>query len=452
MNIIILGCGKVGRKLTERLCAEKDHNITVVDVRYNVVQSLTNTYDIMGICGSGTNVDTLVEAGIEDADIFIAVTGNDEINLIACLTAKKLGGCKTIARVKKSEYSKSLGLIKEELGLELLINPDRIAAREIARILRFPTAIQIDTFAKGRVEILKFKIPSASPLDGIKVMDIVGKLKCDVLVCGVEREGNAFIPDGNSTLQSGDLISIVASLKSANSFFKKININTNSVKDAVIVGGGNIAFFLASILIENGINVKIIEKDVNRCNELCQLLPKARVIIGDGTDSSLLAEEGITKAESFISLTTIDEENILLSLFAKTKSKAKVVTKINRLRYDTVIDDMDLGTVVYPKDIAAEYIVRFVRAKNNSIGSNIETMHFILEGKAEALEFRISEDSPLANIALEDMKLKKNLIVACINRKGHVIIPRGKDVFLPGDTVIIVTQNSGFDDIADIIK
>lgn len=452
MNIIVLGCGKAGQKIAELLNEENGHNITLIDRRYDVVNDIINHFDIMGVVGDGADVDVLKEAGIETADLLIAVTGSDELNLLASLMAKKLGNCRSIARVRRPEYHKVVNLMKDDLGLAMAINPERAAASEIARILRFPTAIQIDTFAKGRVEILKFKVPELSPLDGMKVMDIVAKLNCDVLVCGVERASEVFIPGGNFELKSGDLISIVSSIQEGTQFFKKIGIKTNRVKDTLIIGGGDTAYYLAYLLIETGINVKIVEQNPNRCDELLKLLPKATVICGDGTDNRLLVEEGLESAESVVSLTNIDEENILLSLYAKTKTNGKVVTKINRIAYDRVIDSLDLGTTIYPKNITAEYIVRFVRAKKNSLGSQIETMHFILDNKAEALEFRIKDGSPISGISIDSLKLKDNLLIACINRGGKIIIPRGKDVIMPGDTVIVVTLKSGFKDVSDILK
>ncbi len=452
MNIIIVGCGKVGRKLAERLSCEKDNDITVVDLSNNAVEDLINQYDIMGVIGNGANFDTLMEAGIKNADILIAVTGSDELNLLTCLIAKKTGNCQTIARVRNPEYSKELNLFKEDLGLAMIINPEQTAASEMARLLRFPSAIQIDTFAKGRVEILKFKIPESSDLDGLKIADVMKKLNCDILVCGVERADEAFIPGGDFVLKSGDFVSFVATIKNATYFFKKIGIKTNSVKDAIIVGGGDTALYLAKQLLQTGISVKIIEQNPKRCDELCQYLPKATIINGDGTETQLLSEEGIKDAQSFISLTNIDEENIMLSLFAKTKTDGKVITKINRIEYDDVINSLELGTTVYPKNITAEYIVRFVRAKRNSIGSNIETMHIILDGKAEALEFRIGEKSPVSDISLEKMRIKKNVLIACINRNGKIIIPRGHDSIKYGDTVIVVTTNTGFKDISDILE
>lgn len=452
MNIIIVGCGKVGQKLAEQLNMEDDQNITVVDLRYRVVQDIINQNDVMGVVGSGTSLEILNEAGIKDADILIAVTGSDEINLLTCLIAKKAGNCRTIARVRKPEYSREIDLFKDDLGLAMIINPEQAAANEIARILKFPSAIQIDTFAKGRVEILKFRIPANSVLDDMEISEIGPKFKCNVLICGVERGDSAFIPGGNFILKAGDAISIVGSQQDTLNFFKKIGIKTHKVKDTMIVGGGATAFYLAHNLLKSGIEVKIIEQNPDTCDKLCTLLPKATIINGDGTESRTLLEEGIEHAESFVSLTNIDEENILISLFAKSKSSGKVVTKINRITYDEVIDDLPLDTIVYPKNITAEYIVRFVRAKKNSIGSNVETMHLILDGKAEALEFRIKENSPVSNIMIEKLPIKDNTLIACINRKGKIITPKGQDVILPGDTVIVVTTKVGYKDISDIFE
>jgi len=453
MNIIIVGCGKVGEKLVEKLCQEKEHDITVIDVRADIIKTLVNQYDIMGVVGSGASIDTLSEAGISEADILIAVTGSDEFNLLTCLIARKTGRCQTIARVRKPEYNKELHLFKEDLGLAMIINPEQAAANEMARSLRFPEAISIDTFAKGRVEILKFRIPEDSPLAGIRIADIISKLNCDVLVCGVERGDDAFIPKGDFVLNDGDFVSVVVSIKNELHFFKKIGMKRSKIKNTTIVGGGATSFYLAKLLLNSGIDVKIIEHKQEKCEHLCEALPKATIIHGDGTDNKLLLEEGVEKADSFVSLTNIDEENIILSMFVKRVSDAKIVTKVNRIAYDEVISGLDLGTVIYPKNITAEYIVKFVRAKNNSIGSNnIETMHTILNGKAEALEFRIKDKSPITDKSLSELNIRKDVLVACINRNGKILIPRGNDKITVGDTVIIVTTIAGFEDITDIIE
>ena len=452
MNIIVVGLGKVGEKIVELLVREEEHNITAVDVDGGVLRDVVNTYDVMGVTGSGASIEVLNEAGIEHADILIAATGSDEINLLTCFIARKVSGCKTIARVRNPEYGKELQLFKEDLGLAMIINPEFTAAVEIARTLRFPSAIQIDTFSKGRVELLKVRIQEGSPLDEIKIVDISHRLNCDVLVCGVERGDEVFIPGGDFVLKAGDLISIISTIKDAGFFFKKIGLKTNRVKDTIIVGGGKTSVYLANNLLKLGIDVKIIEQNPQRCEELCALLPKATIINGDGTENALLLEEGIENAESFVALTGIDEENVMLSLFAKTKTEGKIVTKINRIAYDDVIRHLGLDTIIYPKTLAAEYIVRFVRARNNSMGSNIETLHYVLDGKAEALEFRIGDVSPLADKTIESLSLKDGIIIACINRGGKIIIPRGKDVIMPRDTVIVVTTNRGFEDISDILR
>jgi len=451
MKIIIVGCGKVGGKIAEMLSRENEHDITVIDIRSHVVSDIANKFDIMGLTGSGANLDNLIEAGVEDADILIAVTGSDELNLLTCLMAKKAGNCQTIARVRKPEYSKSISLLKEDLGLAMIINPEYAAANEMARALRFPSAIRIDTFAKGRVEILKFKVAENSVMDNLKICDINSKLKCDILICGVERDDEAFIPGGNFVIKAGDMVSAIMATTGAGQFFQTIGVKTNRVRDCMIAGGGDTAYYLANILLKSGIKVKLVEKNQERCEELCQLLPKADIIFGDATDNQLLSEEGLENAESFVSLTNLDEENVLLSLYAKSKKVGKIVTKINRIAYDKVIGEMELGTIIYPKNITAEYIVRFVRAKNNSIGSNIETMHFILDGKAEAVEFKVKANSSVVSKTLSTLDIKENTLVACILRNSKVIIPRGQDTLEAGDSVVIVTSNTGYEDITDIL-
>lgn len=453
MNIILVGCGKIGLKIVEKLSNENEHNITVIDLRPKIVNEIVNDYDAMGVVGDCISADILEEAGVKEADILIAATGSDELNFTTCLLAKKMGNCQTIARMRKPEYRKTIGLFKDDLGLALVINSDVSAAQEISRVLKFPSAIQIDTFAKGRIEILKFKIPQDSILCNLKLADMSTKLNCDVLVCGVERGSDVYIPAGDFVLQQGDLVSIVSTYHNCSSFFKKIGIKSSRVKDTIIIGGGVMGYYLADMLIKSGISVKIIEQKKERCEELSYLLPKATIINGDGTDNALLLEEGIEHADSVVALTNIDEENIILSLFARSKTKGKLITKINRIEYDDVIRKLDLDTIIYPKTLTAENVLRFVRAKNNSLNSsNIETMHFILDGKAEALEFQIREASPIVGKTLFDLKIKKNVLIACISRNGKTIIPRGHDTVEIGDTVIIVTTNVGLKDINDILE
>ena len=451
MKIIIVGCGKVGKTLAEELNKE-DNEVTVIDRRYAEVESLSNKFDVMGVVGNGASYKTQMEAGIEKADMLIAVTGSDELNLLCCLIAKRAGNCQTIARVRNPEYSEEIGFVKGALGLAMTINPEFAAAQEIARVLRFPSAIKIDTFAKGRVEMLKFRVPGESRLNGMLVMNIAPKLGADVLVCAVERDGEIFIPKGDFRLQEKDVVSIIAGPKKASDFFKKIGIETHQVKDTMIVGGGDTGYYLAKLLQPMGISIKLIEQNEERCNLLSELLPKAQIIHADGSEQIVLIEEGVGQAEAFVALTNIDEENVMLSLFARSQTSGKIATEINRMDFDRVIKELDLDTTVYPKKITAQYILQFVRAMKNSIGCNVETMYRILDDKAEALEFVVKESSELPGIPLEKLKIKENTLVACIIRGRQIIIPRGKDEMQVGDSVVVVTTTLGLKDIRDVIS
>jgi len=450
MQIIIVGCGNVGTTLTEQLSKE-GHNITVVDTDSLKAESVANRFDVMGVVGNGASFTVQNEAGIEEADLLIAVTTSDELNLLCCLIARKAGGCNTIARVRNPIYNKEIAYIKEELGLSMIINPEYAAACEIARLLKFPSAIKVDTFAKGRVELMKCKIGEGSVLGGKPLTYISGGLKCDVLICSVERGEEVYIPSGNFELQEKDVISIIASSRKANEFFRKIGMTTNRIKNCMIIGGGETTYYLAKQLLPMGMEIKIIEQDKQRCNELSELLPQAMIIHGDGTERNLLYEEGMPQAHSFVSWTNLDEENIMLSLFAKSVSKAKTITKVHRIAYDEILDSMDLGSVLYPKHITAEYILQYVRAMQNSIGSNIETLYQLIEDKVEALEFRVHEKSELVGVSLKELRLKENLLIGCINRKGNIITPGGQDTIEVGDTVVVVTTSQGFHDLKDIL-
>ena len=451
MNIIIAGCGKVGRALAEQLSRE-GHDITVIDVREQLVENISTSYDVLGIVGNGASFNVQSEAGIRDADLLVAVTGQDELNLLCCLIAKKAGGCHTIARVSNPVYSREISFIREELGLSMTINPEYAAATEIARILRFPSAIKIDTFSKGRVELIKFLVPENSPIDNCCLIDISHKIKTDVLVCAVERKDEVVIPNGCFVIKAGDTISIVASPTKARDFIKEIGVRAHQVGNAMIVGGGTMAYYLAEQLLSMGIHVKIIERDEERCEQLSELLPKAMIIHGDATNQNILLEEGIQNSEAFVSLTGIDEGNIFLSLFAQSCSKAKVITKINRISFGDIINDFQLGSLIYPKFITSEYITRYVRAMQNSLGSNVETLYHLIENKVEALEFHIHEGAPVVDIALEDLPIRDNTLIACINHAGTIIRPNGKTKISVGDTVIIITTHKGLGDIKDILQ
>lgn len=451
IQIIIVGCGKVGGTLAEQL-QEEDIDITLVDTSQEKLTSLCDNIDAMGVLGNGASINVLMEAGVETADILIAVTGSDELNLLCCLIAQKAGHCQTIARVRNPIYSKESAFIKERLGVSMFINPELAAAQEISRVLRFPSALKIDTFARGRVELVKFKVLPEFHLNGMSISQLKEKFNCDILICAAESLDSVSIPGGDYEIHDGDILSVMAPPKNTASFFKKIGMKTSQVKNAIIIGGGTISYYLSQALLDMKIDVKIIEKDKDKCETLSELLPDATIINGDGTDRSLLMEEGLMQAEAFVTLTNLDEENVFLSLFAKNISHAKVVAKVNRLAFDDVIDSLDLGSVIYPKYITADSILQYVRAMQNTIGSNVKILYHILDNQAEALEFSICENCPAVGIPLSELSLKKNLLVGCINRHGSIRIPRGSDTIQPGDTVIIVTTNKGLRDISDILE
>lgn len=450
MKIIIVGCGKVGSTLAEQLNRE-NHDITLIDCDSEALQSISDSTDVMSVTGNGAVYQVQMEAGIKEADLLIATTNSDELNMLCCLIAKKAGNCHTIARIRNPEYSAEINYIREELNLSLAINPELAAAREIARLLRFPNAIKIELFAKGRIELLKFLIPKDSILDRMKVMDVVSRLKSNVLICAVERGDNVVIPDGNFEMRGGDKISFIAPHADCADFFRKAGIENNTVNSAMFVGGGKLTVYLAKALADTKIKIKIIEQDEERCRILSEILPHAMIIHGDGSDQKLLLEEGIRQTEAFASLTGFDEENILLSLYAASQSGAKLITKVNKIAFENVINSLNLGSVIYPKMLTADIILQYVRAMQNSMGSNIETLYKIVADKAEALEFRVRGDSPVLGIPLEKLRTRNNLLVACINRNGRIIMPRGKDTLEAGDTVIIVTTHTGLNDLKDIL-
>ena len=440
MHIIIVGCGKVGRTLADQL-QEEDTDLTLIDTDPDVINDLTEDIDAMGIVGNGASINTLMEAGVKTADIMIAVTASDELNLLCCLIAQKTGHCQTIARVRNPIYSKEI----------MIINPELATAREISRLLRFPAAIKIDPFSRGRVELLKFKVLPEFGLDGMSISQITDKYRCDILFCAIESKTTLSIPGGDHLVHNGDFVSIIATPKNTAQFFKKIGLKTHQVKNTLIIGGGTISYYLAKTLSDLKINVKIIDKNKDRCEELSEMLPDATIICGDGTDRSLLLEEGLSTVESFVTLTNMDEENIFLSLSAKNLTQAKLIAKVNRLPYKDVIDDLDIGSVIYPKYITSDSILRYVRAMQNTIGSNVETLYHVLDNQAEALEFIIRDESPVVGIPLADLNLKPNLLVCCLTREGTVRIPRGQDSIQIGDNVIIVTTHKGLRDIRDIL-
>ena len=433
LKIIVVGAGKVGDTLVNRL-SEEGHDLVIIDKNVDRLTELANLCDCMGVIGNGASHEVLEEAGVSSADLFIAVTESDELNLLCCTIAKQFNkNLATIARVRNPDYGKEIPYLRSKLSLEMIINPEYEAAVEAARLLYLPAAILINSFAHGSAEIVKIKIPEGSVLDGKTVAYLGSNYTNDLLIVGVERGDEVTIPNGSFELAAGDIISFVATRKVCHSFLKSIGFKTNSVKSTIIIGGGKSAYYLADQLIKTGIDVKIIEKDAQRCDELSELLPKATIINGDGINEALLEETGIRDVDSVVALTGIDEENIMLSLFARQISKGiKSVTKINK--------------------ITAEAIITYARAKRASIGSNIEVMYHLFDERAEAIEFKVMEKSALTDKKLKDLKLKPNTLVSCINRFGKIIIPTGNDFIEVGDSVMIVTKNKGFSDLTDILR
>ncbi|MBQ8605692.1 MAG: Trk system potassium transporter TrkA [Clostridia bacterium] len=451
MKIIIIGCGQVGATLSEQLAAE-NHDVTIIDTDAARIHELSEEFDIMGVCGNGISIATLGEAGIEDTDILIAVTESDEVNLLCALMAKKVSKCSTIARVRNPIYSGETEFIRSQMGISMIINPDLATAIEISQLVKHPSAETIDSFAGDKVRLAKIKITDSSVLADTEIKDIAAKTGCEMLVCAIERGDEIIIPGGNNRILTGDTVSFVVPSDKLKFTFSKLGLKYKHIKNTMIVGGGRIAHYLARMLLKDGIDVKILEKDRARCEWLDEQLPDATIIQGDGTDKKQLVEEGISATDAFVATTSIDEENIFLSMYAKEVSGAKRVSKVDRLAFDNIIEQLDIGSVVYPNYITADYIMQYVRAKQNFGGNNVSTLYRLLGNKIEALEFKVQGDSPVIGKPLYKLDLKQDLLICCICRGDKIIIPGGSDCIEKGDSVIIVTRQRGLQDIRNILK
>ena len=448
MNIIIVGCGKVGSTIAKQLCNE-GYDVTVIDNNPNKLRAVSDGMDAMAMIGDGTSYTTLKEAGIETADVLIAVTDSDEKNLLCCVIGKRTGNLSAIARVRNPVYSNERDFLQKGFGLAMLINPESAGAEEMGRIFRFPSAIDIETFAKGKIELLTVRIPEKSLLVGNPLTYIHQKLRTDVLVAVVRRKGQVIIPSGDFVIEAGDLVSVIAEHEQAHEFFRKIGIETHRVRDVLIIGGGKMTYYMAKNLAASGIGVKIIEKDLKRSEVLSELLPDAEIICGDGTDEDLLIEEGIEKVDGVAAVTGMDEQNIMLTLFARSQSEnVKTVTKVGKLSFTKVIDSLDLGSVVNPKETTAEYIIQFVRSMRASMGSNVENLYKIANGEAEAIEFHVTEKTRAVSIPLVKLNTKKNILIGKIFRNGRAFTPTGHDSIEVGDSVILVVLSE--DKIRDL--
>lgn len=438
MNIIIIGDGKVGAALAAQLSGE-GHDVTIIDPNAQALNESASRLDVMVVEGNGASMRVLREAGAETADVVIAATSRDEMNLLACLTAKKLGAGNTIARIRNPEYTDQLVAMRRELGLSLTVNPEQAAAQEAYHLLQFPSFLKRDSFAKGRVEIVAIPVDKGSKLADIPLYQLYEIAGVNALVCAVEREGSVYVPSGSFTLREGDTIYVTADIRDLAGMVKNLGLVKRRVKDILIIGGSRIAFYLGRRCIDSGMNVKIIERDHARCVELCEALPRATIIEADGSRQDVLEAEGLREHDAVITLTGIDEENLVLSLLAEHTGVQKVITKINRLEYTDVFRKVGLGSIISPRGLCCANIVRYVRAMSGASGQeSVQTLHTIVDGKVEALEFLVGYEDRYQGVQLKDIPLKKGMLVACITHNGKTIIPKGDSSFTVGDTVIVV--------------
>ena len=451
MKIIVVGCGKVGRTIIERVRRE-GHTITVIDTDKKKIEEAIEKYDVVGVVGNGASLDILEEAGVRTTNLVVAITSSDEANILSCMTAKKLGADSTIARVRNPEYIHQVKLMKEELGLTLIVNPEQETSEEIMNMISLPSIIKLEHFAKGKVSLIEIIVEENSILANETLVSLSKKIKTKVLVCAVQRGEEVFIPTGNFVIEPGDHLHITADASSLADFLQEIKLNQSPLKDIMIIGGGKIGYYLANELSKNKYKVKLLENNKERADVLAELLPKVTVLNCDGSDHEVLIEEGIRTTDACISLTNIDEENIIISMYANKQQVPKVITKLKRNTFANMFDDLGIASVVVPKEIVANKIVSYIRAVTNKRGSNVITLYKLVNNKVEALEFTAKKKSRYFGKALKDLHIKENCLIACIIRDGQVIIPSGKDCIMLNDNVIVVTKHENFDDLKDIFE
>ncbi len=450
LRIIIVGGGKVGITLAESLRAE-NHDIAIVDPNSRLIDFVSTEYDIMGILGSGVCCEDLKAAGADKADLLIATSSEDELNILSCVIANRMGTKRCIARVRDPNLMGQLPFMRDKLGLSAMVNPELYAAGEISRIIRMPSAIRVDSFAKGRIDLAEIKIEEGSRLDGLKLSLLPSTYRSKLLICAVNRDNEVIIPGGDFVLKEGDKIHVTAPHADLAAFFKEQGMYAQKIRNVMIVGGGRIAYYLTRQLLDSGISVKIIEVAHARCVELSNAFPKAKIICADGTNQDILIGEGLSSVDAFVALTGVDEENIILSMYAKQQGAAKVITKINKPSLKQMTESVGLDSLISPKMLTANMIVQYVRAVQNSGGSNISTLYKLLDGQLEAIEFVAKAGSRVLNIPLSALQLKPNLLVAGIIRGNRVIIPSGRDCIEAEDSVIVVTANRYFQDLDEIM-
>ncbi len=450
MKILIIGCGKVGYTIAENLCVE-NHDITMIDTDEAALNRASETLDVMCLRGNGASLTMLKNADVRDSDMVIAVTSRDELNMMCCLAAKKLGAKYTVARIRETDYAKEVQQLQADLGIDLVINPEHATAAQISRLLRFPSAADIDTFAGGRIELVGFHIQDSDFVNGKPLHQIMKRLNgTPILFCAVERGDRIIIPNGSTVLQSGDRAYIIGDAPSISRFFRTLERITQRIRDVLILGGGRISEYLANNLLALNMDVKILELDSERCIALSEALPDALIVCGDGTDQVTLAEENLSRIDAFVALTGRDEDNIITSLYAMQEGVPKVIAKVDRQNFSSVIRSLAIGSIISPKLITAYGILRFVRGIQNSQGSRMLALYRIADGKAEAMEFVVSENTRFLRTPLKNLRLKPNILIALIMRKNKFIIPEGNDFIDSGDRLIIVASPSTIMDINDI--
>lgn len=450
MRIVVIGDGKVGYTLTQALSRE-GHDLLVIDNQKDALTQTEERLDVMILEGNGASAAVQREAGVGTCDLMIAVTSADETNLLCCMVARKLGCPHTIARIRNPEYANELYLLREEMGLSMTVNPERSAAKEIFGLLQYPSFLKRDPFAKGRAEMVELPVREGGKLDGMALNELYKTLKARVLVCAVERGGEVHIPDGRFTLLAGDHIYVTAPVNDLLSMVKSVGLETPRIHSVLIVGGSRIAFYLTQMLVNVGIKVKVIESSLSRCGELCAQLPKAEIIHGDGTSFSTLMSEGIEETDAVVTLTNMDEQNMIVSMYANHIHVPKVVSKINRAEYCALMPVTTSECVISPKSLSANHILRYVRAMQNGQGEGVITLHRLVNDRVEALEFRATEKTWYLGVPLRSMPLKPNLLIALITHKDQVTVPSGNDVIAVDDAVVVVTSSDrSFSDLNDV--